>query len=236
MNQERLEKGIISMKIKKLPKIKDLPDYQRPREKIMGQGAGYLTDQELLAVLIGSGNEHISVEKIAESLINKLKTLPDKITFNDVKEVKGIGMAKAAVLVAALEFARRRVLRMHKKIMEPQDILPFVHKYRHRKQECLICVSLNGAHEIIDHRVVSIGIVNRTLVHPREVFADPIVDRAAAIMIAHNHPSGNVEPSEEDRAVTFRLVEAGLTLGIRVLDHVIFTKEDYYSFLENGEI
>jgi DNA repair protein RadC len=100
----------------------------------------------------------------------------------------------------------------------------------------LICISVNGANEVITSRVVSVGLVNKTQVHPREVFADPITDRASAIIVAHNHPVGGLTPSKEDIEVTRRLKAAGETLGIRLLDHVIFNQKGYYSFLENGEL
>lgn len=109
-----------------------------------------------------------------------------------------------------------------------------IRHYGDRKQEHFICISLNGANEVIAHRVVSIGLVNKTQVHPREVFADPITDRAAAIIVAHNHPSGGIAPSSEGIAITEQLKGAGETLGVKLLDHIIFNQKDYYSFLENG--
>jgi DNA repair protein RadC len=115
-------------------------------------------------------------------------------------------------------------------------VLPLIRHFADRKQEHFICVSLNGANEIIATRVVSVGLVNKTQVHPREVFADPITDRASAVIVAHNHPSGSLEPSKEDIDITARLKSAGEILGIRLLDHVIFNSKGYYSFLEKGLI
>ncbi|NCN05093.1 MAG: JAB domain-containing protein [Spirochaetales bacterium] len=123
------------------------------------------------------------------------------------------------------------------RISSPNDALQVLDRYRKAKQEHFICLSLNGNHVVEAVRIVSIGLVNRTVVHPREVFADPIVDRAAAVLLAHNHPSGNIEPSSEDREVTRRMKEAGNILGIPVLDHIILGKGDsYFSFLESGEL
>lgn len=102
------------------------------------------------------------------------------------------------------------------------------------RQEHFLCISLNGGHEVIAVRTVSVGLVNKTQVHPREVFADPITDRASAIIVAHNHPAGSLEPSREDITVTQQLKSAGQTLGIQLLDHIIFNHRGYYSFLENG--
>ena len=119
-----------------------------------------------------------------------------------------------------------------RRIDKPEDILPLVVHWADRPQEHFLVLSLNGAYEVLCIRVVSQGILDRTIVHPREVFVDPIRDRAAAIVCAHNHPSGSLEPSKEDKALTHRLQSAGSLLGIPLLDHVIFTGAGYYSFLE----
>ena len=116
------------------------------------------------------------------------------------------------------------------------DVLPLVTHWADRPQEYFLVLSLNGAHEVIRLRVVSQGILDRTIVHPREVFVHPLSDRAAAVICAHNHPSGNTEPSQEDRDLTRRLREAGELLGIPMLDHVVFTQEGYYSFLEHNAL
>ena len=123
------------------------------------------------------------------------------------------------------------------KVTNPKDVLPVLRRYRNYKQEAFLCITLDGSHNIITVRIISIGLLNRTLVHPREVFADAITDRAAAIILAHNHPSGNVEPSEEDIQITKRMKDAGSILGIEILDHIIIGKIlDYFSFLEEGKI
>lgn len=139
--------------------------------------------------------------------------------------------------MSSYQIISERKARYTARIRRPEDTLQVLDRYRGSKQESFICVSLNGAHEVIAVRIVTIGLVNRTIVHPREVFADPIVDRAAAIIIAHNHPSGNIEPSSEDDELTRRLSEAGGILGIDVLDHIVLGKgTDYYSYLESGRM
>jgi DNA repair protein RadC len=145
-------------------------------------------------------------------------------------------MAKAAAVVAALEFSRRRIRPEGVKISFPADVIPLISHYADRKQEHFLCISLNGANEVINSRVVSVGLVNKTQVHPREVFADPITDRASSIIVAHNHPSGELIPSKEDIQVTKQLQSSGEILGIRLADHIIFNKKGYYSFLEHGEL
>ncbi len=123
------------------------------------------------------------------------------------------------------------------KVTCPADLLPLLKRYQEYEQEAFIAVSLDGGHQVTNVRLITIGILNRTLIHPREIFVGAIQDRAAALILCHNHPSGNPEPSREDREITGQLVEAGKLLSIPVLDHIIITKDrEYYSFLETGEI
>jgi len=154
----------------------------------------------------------------------------------DLQRLEGVGPAKATVIAAALEFARRRIRPEGLKVKTPMDVLPLLRHYADRKQEHFLCISLNGANEVIKTRVVSVGLVNKTQVHPREVFADPITDRASAVILAHNHPSSDLTPSKEDVLITRQLKEAGETLGITLLDHIIFSQKGHYSFLENNEL
>jgi DNA repair protein RadC len=151
----------------------------------------------------------------------------------DIQDIQGIGPAKAALVSAAFEFVRRRVKPEGLKVTFPVDILPLIQHYGDRKQEHFLCISLNGAHEVLQVRVITIGLVNQSHVHPREVFADVIAERASAVIIAHNHPSGRIEPSREDREITQRLKAAGEILGIDLLDHIVFSHKGYYSFAEH---
>ena len=145
-------------------------------------------------------------------------------------------LKKAMLLVAAIEFARRRIKPEGAKIVTPADLLPHVRHYADRKQEHFLCASINGANEILNIRVVSIGLVDRSPVHPREVFADALSDRASAVIVAHNHPSGGLEPSPSDIAITAQLKAAGAIVGIDLLDHIIFNRTGYFSFLEAGTL
>jgi DNA repair protein RadC len=129
-----------------------------------------------------------------------------------------------------------RKAREQVKVTNPEDVYQALHRYHRKRKENFLVLTLNGAHEIASIRIVSIGIVNRSLVHPREVFIEAIKDHAAAIILGHNHPSGNYQPSLEDRDVTYRLKQAGEIIGIEVLDHIVFSWKGYYSFLEQGEI
>src|SRR6056297_829721 len=210
-------------------------EHVRPRERLLQQGPDRLSDLDLTALIIGSGIKGNSVEKIAATLLQVLDQSSEPvIEVNAVRAIPGIGTAKAAQICAALEYGRRRLRPAENRIRFPQDVLPVIRHYADRQREHFLSISLNGAHEVISVRVVSIGSVNRTIVHPREVFSDPLQDRATAVLAAHNHPSGNVDPSDEDREITTRLRQAGETLGISLLDHIIFTQNSYYSFLEHG--
>lgn len=219
-----------------MKRLRDIPVDERPREKLWKKGAQALSDIELLAVLLGTGNRQYDVMTLAGKLLRQLDRYGNCPTVDDLTCIHGVGRAKAALIVAGLEFARRRIRPHGFKIAFPPDVYPLIRHIADRTQEHFLCVSLNGANEVIQVRTVSVGLVNRALVHPREVFADPITDRAAAIVVAHNHPSGNLMPSQDDLAVTRQLTESGKTLGIRVLDHIIFNRESYYSLLEHGQL
>jgi DNA repair protein RadC len=215
--------------------MNNLPDArirQKPREKLISDGAPSLTDQELLAVLLGSGNKSADVFTLAKRVVSVLDKTNTTFTVEDLETIPGIGSAKASMLVAALEFSKRRILPEGTKIREPQDVLPLVRHLADRRQETFICISLNGAHEVISTRIVTIGIANACQVHPREVFADAIVDRACSIVVAHNHPSGDLTPSPQDHDVTQRLKHAAEILGIKFLDHIIFSKRGCRSIYE----
>jgi len=143
-----------------------------------------------------------------------------------------MGLAKGAQILSAFELARRHLLKDAVKITCAKDVLPLVADIAGKQQEYFVCISLNGANEVIEKRVVTIGLLDKSPVHPREVFADVIGDRAAAVIFAHNHPSGELQPSESDLRIHDQLTEAGKILGLRVLDHVIVTRKGYYSFKE----
>jgi len=219
-----------------MKKIKEMPIQDRPRERLLQKGAEALSDQELIAILLGRGTEGHDVMAMAKQVLKLLDATNCNPTIKDLQEIEGMGPAKAALIKSAMEFSRRRIKPEGLKISFPPDVLPLIRHYADRKQEHFICVSINGANEVITTRVVSIGLVNKTQAHPREVFADPITDRASAIIVAQNHPGGGLSPSKEDRAITQRLKTAGETLGIKLLDHIIFNHNGYYSFLENNEL
>lgn len=209
-------------------RITDIEPIDRPREKIEKRGASSLKDFELIAAILGNGTKKsdvLSISKRVSGLIGK-----DRFpSFEELCSIEGIGQSKAAILMACFEFSRRygpheRNYRIT--ITEPEHIrqIPEVMNIQTKNQEYFMTISLNGASEVIETRMITMGILNHSLVHPREVYADAITDRAAAIICVHNHPSGNPNPSQEDIRVTRQLSEAGTILGIQLLDHIIITK------------
>jgi len=216
--------------------IKDMPEHSRPREKLREKGASALTDEELVAAILGMGTAGIDVRTIARQVAGLIREHKTGLTLEHLLAVPGVGLAKAGQILSAFELARRHLLKDTIKITVAQDILPLVADIAGKQQEYFVCISLNGANEVIEKRVVTIGLLDKTSVHPREVFADVIADRAAAVIFAHNHPSGELQPSEADLRMHEQLTEAGKILGIRVIDHMIIARKGYYSFQEAGII
>ena len=219
-----------------MKKIKDLPIHDRPREKLLKRGAPVLSDQELLAIVLSKGSKKTDVLSLSKKIVKIIDEKGLLFTAHDLMEIDGIGNAKATTIAAAFEFVRRRIKPEGLKIKFPADVLPLIQHYADRKQEHFLCISINGANEVMNVRVVSIGLVNKSQVHPREVFADVISERASAVIVAHNHPNGELKPSAEDIMVTKKLKEAALTLGLSLLDHIIFNTKGYFSFAEHDEL
>lgn len=216
--------------------IHDIPEADRPREKLLRKGAKSLSDQELLAVLLGKGTPGMDVMTLASKLARLIDEKGLDVKAEHLSQFAGVGDAKATLILAAIEFARRRIKPEGAKIVTPADLLPHIRHYADRKQEHFLCASINGANEILNIRIVSIGLIDRTPVHPREVFSEALSDRASAIIVAHNHPAGGLEPSTADTEATKQLKAAGVVLGIPLLDHIIFNRTGYFSFLESGQL
>lgn len=212
-----------------------LREEDKPYSRIAKFGAENLTDEELAMCIIGSGTSKNNVADIAINLISAMEKIPE-ISVDELIKIPGLGKSKASAIIAAIELSRRfcKKSNCRRQIISPGDVYREVWHYASREQENMIVVMLNGAHEVIDTVVATTGILNRTLVHPREIFATAIEKRAAAVAIAHNHPSGAIEPSEDDKNVTARIAKCGELLSIKVLDHIIFSDNKYFSFLEHG--
>jgi len=221
-----------------MKQINELYNDDKPREKITKKGPSSLKNRELIALILGSGQKNfplMTISKTIESLLEKEGVA--SVDIEKLCSIPGIGVAKAAQITAAFELGKRFFLEPDKfKITGPRDVHSLLSEYGAKQQEHFISITVDGANNVLQKRIVFIGTLNRSIVHPREVFAPAFTDRAAAIIIAHNHPSGNIEPSFEDIAMTQKLVEAGNILGIEILDHIIITKKNYYSFKTNGKL
>lgn len=216
--------------------IKDMPEHSRPREKLREKGASALSDEELVAAILGMGTAGVDVRTISKQVAGLIREHKEVLTLDHLLGVPGMGLAKAAQILSAFELARRHLVKDAVKISCAKDVLPLLNDIAGKQQEYFLCISLNGANEVIEKRVVTIGLLDKSPVHPREVFADVIADRAAGVIFAHNHPSGDLQPSQSDLQLQEQLTEAGKILGIRVLDHVIVSRKGYYSFQEAGLI
>ena len=203
------------------------------RESAMEHGLEYLFNDELVMLILGTGNSQMPVEVMAEKIVDVLDDSDPANVVENLLRLKGVGQGKALAVAAALELGKRRNNHLCAPIKSSQDIVPFVQNYAVCKKEHFLLVTLNGSHEIIQIHVISVGTLNKTLIHPREIFGTAMREDAAAIIVCHNHPSGNCEPSEEDIAVTHNLERVGEIMGIELIDHIIVCRDSYFSFVDN---
>lgn len=214
-----------------MPKLKDISKVDRPREKLEKYGPEKLTSPELLAILLRTGTKDCNVLELSKKILQKFPT--EKLlnaSIKELSEIHGLGKVKACEIIACLELGKR-ILKGKKStlILSPKDVWENCQDIRDHKKEHFVVFFLDTRNQQIQREIISIGTLNANLVHPREVFEPAILHNAAQIIVCHNHPSGNPEPSDEDLAITRRLQEAGKILGIEVLDHVIVTKTTFLS-------
>ncbi|MDY0296791.1 MAG: DNA repair protein RadC [Acidobacteriota bacterium] len=202
-------------------KIAEQYVFDRPREKMAQKGATALADRELVALVLRSGTRQRDVYALADDVLELVRREDANVTLDQLRAISGMGPARAAAVAAVLELGRRLNDRRGRRIHGPEDVLPLVADIQEKSQEHFLVITLNGAHHLVRRRTVFVGTLNQSLVHPREVFCGAITDRAAAIILVHNHPSGRVDPSPEDVETTRRLVKASRLLGIPVIDHII---------------
>jgi len=216
-------------------KIKDLPKVDRPREKLVSRGPQNLKDQELLAILLRTGREGKNVTELAKQILRKH---PKKrflsMKYEDLIRIKGINSAKACTILAAQELVKR-ALKVRDEtlpiIKSVEDVIAQAVYLRDKTREHLMTIYLNARNEMIwKKQSTFIGTLNANLVHPREIFKEALTHNAASVILVHNHPSGDAEPSQDDLEITKRIVEAGKIMGIDVLDHIIITKTKVFSF------
>ena len=220
--------------------IKELPADERPREKMKERGAQALGNSELLAILLRTGTAAESALRLAENLLDRAGGLAGlgHATLEEVEQVRGIGEAKAVTLLAALELGRRvdSLAPLDRTaVRTPDDVAALLlPRFRYESRESFVAVLLSTRNHVLKTPVISVGSLNASIVHPRELFREAINASAAAVIVAHNHPSGDPTPSPEDVSLTRKLVEAGKILDIPVLDHVVLGDGKYVSFKEKG--
>jgi len=222
--------------------VRDLPRQERPRERLQKFGPEALSAQELLALVIGRGIPKKSVMSIAQELLVKFGNVRaiSHATIEELSQIRGIGLAKAAQIKACFELGKRQDLEPESidfDIKDPQSVVKAIRaSIKDKAKEHFKLILLNPRNRIIGISTISIGTLNASLVHPREVFKDAITHSAASVVLAHNHPSGDPEPSEDDIKITKKLVESGKILGIEVIDHIIIGKNNFCSYKERGLI
>ena len=217
-----------------MKQIRDVREEDRPREKIARAGTAHLSERELIAAIIGRGTKGRDVYTVSRDIEQVIKKRGATVSTEDLLEIEGVGNGKASQICAAFELARRYLVTEECKVTQPEDILPLVSYLKNKKQEYFICITLNGANEVIELREITKGLLNHSPVHPREVFADAITDRAASVIFVHNHPSGNPDPSSADIEITKTLQDAGDILGIGVIDHIVIGKKGFVSLKSRG--
>ncbi|MHB8913822.1 MAG: RadC family protein [Minisyncoccota bacterium] len=211
-------------------RIKDAPKYERPREKLARYGVVKLSDHELLAIVLGSGVQGTNVVELAKEIVKKVEQVGfEELTLGNLTGIKGLGAVKAGQILSALEFGRRQFAAREAVMMTPEKVFELCADIRGSRKEHFVAFYLDSRGALIAREIISIGTLDASLVHPREVFEPALRHGAASVIVAHNHPSGSVEPSREDEEVTRLITDAGRILGIRLADHVVLSKDEWTS-------
>lgn len=212
-----------------MPKIKDIPKFDRPREKMEKYGPGKLSDAELLAILLRTGTKDLNVLKLSQKILQKFENEKFiNITIEELKTIHGLGPVKACEIIACFELGRRMLKGKKSSILlSPKDVWERMEDIRGSKKEHFVVFYLDSRNQEIQREIISVGTLNESLVHPREVFEGAIKNNASSIIIAHNHPSGDLEPSQADIEITKKLIHAGRILDIKILSHVIVIKDKW---------
>ncbi len=218
-----------------MPKIKDIPKIDRPREKFLAKGPDALSKSELLAILIGSGIKGKNAKQLSEQIIKKYSSNFLGLTVDDLLAISGIGEAKALQIVSSLALAKRfydEKKPQENLILTAKDAIALNSDLKEKKKEYLICLYLNARNALLKKEIISIGTLDKSLIHPREIFGPAVELRSAGIILLHNHPSGDPAPSEQDKEVFNKIIEAGRIMGVNILDLIIIGDEKNYSFFE----
>ena len=219
-----------------MPKIKDIPKVNRPRERFLEKGPDALSKSDLLAILIGSGIKGKNVKKLSEQIIREFGSRFLDLTINDLLEIQGIGKAKALQIVSALALVKRFYDEKKQKesiVLSAEDAISLNSDLKSKKKEYLVCLYLDARSALLKKEIISIGILDKSIVHPREIFGPAVELRTAGIVLVHNHPSGDPEPSKQDIEVFNRIIEAGKIMGINIIDFIIIAGDRSYSFFRD---
>ena len=223
-------------------KIENIPINDRPRERLINNGPESLSNEEILSIILNSGTKDISVKNLSSMILCKVRDLSrlKDLTYYDLINIKGIGMAKACTLLSAIELSKRMNRKYDNlggiKLNDPSKVFDFYKSKINNLQEKVFCIYLDSNKKVIRDKLLFIGTVNHSLVHPRDIFKEAYKLNACYIICVHNHPSGNVSPSLDDINMTNRLSNIGTLMGVKLVDHIIVSENNYYSFLENGKI
>lgn len=224
-------------------KLKEIPKIDRPRERLINFGAESLSNEELLSILLKTGTKDISVKELASTILNKIGGINklSEMNYHVLLSIPGVGSAKACTLLAVVELSKRITRKnasLNNVIIKSADIAfdYFRYIFKDQMQEYFYVIYLDNKKRVIENKLLFKGTLNQSIVHPREVFKSACILSASSIICVHNHPSGNVEPSKEDINLTKRLSEIGILMGIKVVDHLIISDDNYFSFLENNLI
>ena len=210
------------------------------KDRLLSRGPASLEDAELFGALLGSGENTSALTRMSEETlrvvaVNMWLFRKDFTAFfRRLLGVDGLDESRACTVAALVELGTRLACGKTAVVKEARDVLPFVCSLAKKEQECFMCLTMDGANRVLSHRVVTVGLVDQALVHPREVFCEAVKERAVKIIVAHNHPAGILGPSPEDLRITKNLAEASRIIGIALVDHIIVTDEGYYSFREQG--
>ena len=223
--------------------IKDIPQDERPRERLFRVGASNLSNEELLSIILKTGTKDKSVKILSLELLKKIESVDrlKDISINTLTSIKGIGKTKASFLVASIELGRRIFINNNTSstisLTNPKSIYLYMKDiFYDKNQECFYCLYFDSKQKLIDKKLLFIGTINKSIVHPREIFKYAYLLSSSTIICIHNHPSGDVTPSKDDITLTNALVEIGYLQNIPIIDHIIIGKDNYYSFNEHNKI
>jgi DNA repair protein RadC len=217
-----------------MPSIKSLPFSHRPRERLFTEGAGALSLDELIMILLGTGTPRFSIEHTSQSISNLL--LKEKGSGKLLAQVQGLGKAASARILAAIELGERLATKQEQSFTSPGVVASFCHALKNEHKEHLLCLYLDARYRLLHCETIAVGSLNQLLIYPRDIFRPIRHHAVAAMILVHNHPSGEPEPSEDDLLCTQKVKQAADIFGIDLLDHIILGKEKWYSLKEHGKM